>query len=261
MTLILHLIILALVQGITEFLPVSSSGHLVVAKQLLNLNHGIELEIWLHVATLAAVIVFFRRDLVRLIRFRRASSTDEPEHQWLHLILLSSVITGFLGILAKDFFESAYTYPKLVMVLLIINGLILFATKSRNDKNITINWKIAAILGAVQALAILPGISRSGITITCLFLLGVRLDHAFKYSFLASIPVIFGAFLLKLKDGAFASIAPLELFTSFVVAFFAGICALNILKRVMILKKFHVFGYYCILVGIIGLVLMIDISS
>lgn len=240
-------IILGLVQGFTEFLPVSSSGHLVILERLFGLSEqGVAISIVMHLGTLVSVVFFFYRDIIEALCSRRT----------ILFILVVTCITGAIGVLGKDFFEALFSSVKAVAIGWIATGVILLLTKRfmRGDRK-TVTLKDAAILGITQGIAIIPGVSRSGITISTLLYRKIEKMTGFTLSFLVSIPVIAGAALLEAKKIHFAvSGDPRQLTVGFFCSFAAGLVALWVLKRVIILAKFHFFAYYCFVCALVTLI-------
>ena len=243
--------ILGIVQGLTEFLPVSSSGHLVIMQQLLRMR-GLELElaVVVHLGTCLAVCIFFRKDLVKLLRDRRR----------IGLVLLVTAVTGAIGILGKGFFERLFTSIHATAGALCVTGGILIASKKHNNasrQKLTV--QDAGVLGIVQGLAIIPGISRSGITISTLLFRGVSRRESFTFSFLASIPAVLGAAVLEFADMDCACTVSdnLGVFAvAFTASFISGLFALWLLRLMMQRAVFHYFGYYCLFVGVITFIMV-----
>lgn len=239
-------ILLGIIQGLTEFLPVSSSGHLVIMQNIFGITENqLAISVVLHLGTVFALIVFFFKDIVQTLR----------NIKLLLLIIVVSIITGIIGILGKDFFESLFSSVKLVAIALIVTGIMLILTrKFMHAKRNIMGIKDAIILGFTQAIAIIPGISRSGITISTLLFRRIDRETSFKFSFLASIPAIIGATLLEAKKINFALKTDLlNLVVGFIVSLLSGILALWILKLVLQRAKLYYFGYYCIFIAIITL--------
>ncbi|MCM8770256.1 MAG: undecaprenyl-diphosphate phosphatase [Candidatus Omnitrophica bacterium] len=246
----LKCIILGLVQGLTEFLPISSSGHLVILGNIFGLQ-GSELfiTVFLHLATALALVVFFIKDIFRAMRDIRL----------LMLILTVTLITGLIAISAKDFFESFFSNPKSVAVFLFITGVILISTMAmragkRDIKKL--KFMDALILGVTQGLAIIPGISRSGTTLSLLLFRNLDYEAAFKFSFLAAIPAIVGAAILEFKNFPAIKINKIDLSVAFMISFVTGLFSLFILKKIMIKRKFYLFGYYCIAIAVITFIFL-----
>ncbi|MDD5617962.1 MAG: undecaprenyl-diphosphate phosphatase [Candidatus Omnitrophica bacterium] len=273
----LKLILLGIVQGATEFFPVSSSGHLVILQKILGVDQNVVfLDAVLHLGTLFALVIFFSGDIVILFSkfitalydtFFRGKifyiwRYDEKVRLCVYIIIVT-FITGYIGLWGKDFFESQFESVNTVLFSLIFMSFILYATKNSDSgqrylRHITI--RDAIFLGLVQAIAIIPGISRSGITISLLLFLNMDKESAFKFSFLASIPVILGAFIVKLKDtqGVTQGIPFSYLSSGFISSFVGGLVALYILNFILKRKKgFYKFSYYCFFVAMVILVMKI----
>jgi len=247
---------LGLVQGLTEFLPVSSSGHLVIIQKLLNLGEQIEFDVFLHFATLIAVLIFFRNDILEILKGILGKS--ETGLKTLTGIIIGTVPTAIIGLLFKDFFEEKFSQPKTVAAMLLVTGFILwfssvFSKSDTVDKTYS-NTKITDFLlvGLFQGIAIMPGISRAGITISAALLLGFNRAWAFKYSMLLSVPTILGAGLLELKNFSVNT----NILAGGIIAILSGIIALYILSKIVIGKKFYIFSYYLWTVGIVGLLFL-----
>ena len=204
-----HAVLLAILQGFTEFLPVSSSGHLVLAQELLNLHESqmIIFDVFVHFGTLISVVFVFWKDILEILRsFVKAFGTlklkeeyKKTEHFRLGVaIIIGSIPAGFVGLLYRHQIEAAFTDPKLVAMNLVITGLILFLTRlSKPVHGKKVGLVSAFIIGLAQAVAILPGISRSGSTMSTALYLKTSPVQAARFSFLLSVPVIAGASLLE----------------------------------------------------------------
>lgn len=242
-------ILLGIIQGITEFLPVSSSGHLVIVQHILGINQNeIAISVILHLGTVFALVVFFFKDLLKLF----------TNFRLLMFLLVVTVITGIIGLLGKDFFENLFSSTMPIAIALIITGIMLILTKKfMAGKRNNISFKDAAILGFTQGIAIIPGISRSGITISTLLFRKIDRENSFRFSFLVAIPVIFGAAILELKKIDFViKTESRNLLAGFMVSFLVGLLSLNFLKIVLKKAKFYYFGYYCIIIGVITLIFL-----
>ena len=264
---IFRFIILGAVQGLTEFLPVSSSGHLVIFQKLLNIAEGnVSFDIIIHLASLSAVIFFFRYDFLGIFRklshlnknaaVVRVDKGEIPEPNYPKIILFifyASLVTAFLGFKFKAGFESLFSSLSSVAIGLVITGIILFLTKfkaevkAKNQDSLNI-WD-GLIVGLAQGLSIVPGISRSGATISTGLFLNIERRLAVRLSFLLSIPAILGAAILKIKDLEAVSIAPAYLAASFISAFIFSFLALKLLVLLVEKLKLHYFAYYCWLVA------------
>jgi len=242
-------IILGIIQGLTEFLPVSSSAHLVIMQKVLGISsQQVVLTIVLHLGTLLALAVFFFKDILNTLRNARL----------VLLIIIVTAITGVIGIFGKDFFIGLFSSIRSVAFALIITGIILIMSKRfKETKGSAISIKDAVIFGLTQGFAIIPGISRSGITISTLLFRGLDRKTAFRFSFIASIPAVFGAVLLEAKDISCALNIDLKNFAiGFTASFLSGIFALYTLRIILNKTRFYYFGYYCILVALAALVFL-----
>lgn len=235
-------LILGLLQGLTEFLPVSSSGHLVIAQYFFGLlTPPVFFDVFLHLATALAIIVILWRSLLSL------------DKKTLGFILLASLPAGIIGVLLNSSIAALFSSVKLVAVALLITGLLLFFTRYffSQAKNTCLNWQNTLIIGLFQALAIIPGISRSGSTISAGIFAKLQPELVFNFSFLLALPAIFGAVLLQLKDSNFSSsFLDLPLAVGFVAAFISGLFALKILKKFVSQGNFSFFAYYCLALGL-----------
>jgi undecaprenyl-diphosphatase len=269
----LKYIFLALLQGLTEFLPVSSSGHLVFYQKIFDFQEPLLLfDIILHLATALSVIVFLKKDLAVIIfdsikgcqkivsgeKFKTVFKMNGG-FRLAVLVLLAMVPSIIFGLLLNEFADKLFGSLKVISVTFLINGGILFATKiisqGKRDK---INLKDALFIGIMQAIAIFPGISRSGSTIACGIFRGLDKNSAARFSFILSVPTILAAAIFKLKDGLGAiNVGFITLSFSFLVAFISGYFSLIVLSKMIARAKFHYFAYYCWLMGIISLVLFL----
>lgn len=249
-------IVVGIVQGLAEFLPISSSGHIVLTQFLLGMeSSGILFEIALHVGTLLSVLVFFRKQLWRMTMSLWRKDLGE-ERKWIGLLALATVPAVLLVLTPLGgLFESAYENPVLVSGLLLVTGSLLLAPKVIKAKSKELTWKTALVMGIGQAFAILPGISRSGSTITAGLLSGVKAEKAAEFAFLMSIPAIVGA-VLKEKD-AFAQLSSdlvLPYALGALAAFLSGLFAVYLVLGAIRRGKFAYFAYYCFAAGILGMI-------
>jgi undecaprenyl-diphosphatase len=245
---IIESIILGLIQGLTEFLPVSSSGHLVIAQDLLGMNEpGVTLEVMLHFGTLLSVFWVFGRDFVELLRFPR----DAGQRRFLLLLVAGAIPTAIIGILLSKYMEFIFGSTLVVGVMLLVTGglLKMLTILPVGDKDAgKMKFKDALWIGLLQGFAVIPGISRSGATITAAIWRGLDRAAAVRYSFMLAAPVIFGVTLLEVKDMIEAGIAQAMLLNYAVgglVAFLAGVVAIKTFIRLLKQQKFQYFAYYC----------------
>jgi undecaprenyl-diphosphatase len=249
-----QVIFLAVVQGLTEFFPVSSSGHLVLFQKLFLIKEPpIFFDVLVHVGTLFAILVFFRKE-IRSLLVGLLKNKKEEKKDFFNL-LFASIPIFIVGFLVKDYLKEIFSSVKLVGFSLLLTSLFLFLTKFFNQKNKNFNFKSAFLVGLFQALAIIPGISRSGSTISAGLFSGIRQEKAFKFSFLLSIPAIIGALflqLLELKNNT--DLLLLQAILGMIVSFAVGFLSLKFLKRIVVNSQLWIFGFYCFLLGIASLV-------
>ncbi len=245
-------IVLGLVQGLTEFLPVSSSGHLVMYQQFLPAPEmEILFDLVLHLGTLLPIMWLYRADLAAMVVSplrERGRLSERPGTRLLLLIGAGSVPTAIIGLVFQDFFEALFSTPSTLAVTFAITGLLLHATRfaPQGDSNErTVSFGVALAIGVVQGLAIAPGISRSGSTIAVALFLGLSREYAARYSFLLSIPAICGAFLLKASDVNWAHIDLAPLLVGGLAAALSGYLALLWLLKLVQTGDFSKFRWYC----------------
>ncbi len=250
--------ILGIVQGIAEFLPISSSGHLVIVGELLKQLGGstvpaesATMSIALHLGTLFAILVVYRRELPGIIR----------DFSLLRLIMLATIPVGVVGLLFKDPVETIFNTPLLAGEALIVTAIFLLIGRHlqrRQSLSTEMTAVSAGMIGVFQAVAIIPGISRSGITIAAGLACGLTRDQAARFSFLIAIPAIGGAALVKAKDlitgqvAVNSNFAPVALGT--LIAFVVGIAALTWLLKIVTADRLHWFACYCLVAGIVTII-------
>jgi undecaprenyl-diphosphatase len=266
---LLQAALLGLLQGVTEFLPVSSSGHLVLAQSLFHLQeNSLLLDTILHLGTVGAIILFFWRDLWLLALSLRSpfqlglsgAWRDDPYFRLLIWLGIATLPAGLAGVLFNDWFEAAFNSPRMVGLAFFVTAGLLFLSRLAGKTGIPLvklGWRQTLIVGFAQAVAVTPGISRSGSTIVAGLLSGLDREAAGRFGFLLAIPVILGAVLLqvlKVKDlpPGFIAVA----LTGFVVSFVSGYLSLRILLHFVRRGRLHWFGGYCVLAGLFALLLM-----
>ena len=260
-------IILGIIQGLTEFLPVSSSGHLVLGQIFFGITESqLPFDISVHMGTLLAVLVVYASDiraiLVSVFGFiSKAVSLKPMAHllkedknlQLAGLILIGSIPTAFIGLVIKQFEHILFASEVLVGFMLILTGTILWTSKNfyfSKSKKDGFSIKKALIIGVGQGLAVIPGISRSGTTIALGMFLGLDRHNAAKFSFLLSIPAILGAQILSIKDmiNSGLVIDSITIYAT-IVSFITGLLALKLLLSLVHSGRFHLFAPYCWLIG------------
>lgn len=260
-------ITLGIVQGLTEYLPVSSSGHLVIFERLFDVEaHDLIFEVLLHLGTLLAVVIFFRKKLLQIIRsffsyhLGRARSSDDKRYALMGwYLILGTIPAAVVGLLAKDYIEMAFASAKWSAGMLLVTAAVLILTKWAKERDGNLNIKRTILIGLAQAVAIMPGISRSGSTISTGMFLGVRKSEAAEFSFLLSIPAILGATVLKLPD-FIGELGNTDLIENYLAgaaaAAIVGYLSIAFLMKVIQRGKFFYFGLYCAAVGILGIIFL-----
>ena len=261
-------IIIGIVQGLTEFLPVSSSAHLVFIQNILGVQSSLAFDTFLHLGSLLAVLWFFRADIIKMIlswisslsdilhgRFREGFY-DDPYKRLAWYVIIATIPVGLAGVFFEDSVDALFSGALYVPAFfLFVTGTILYLSQrmtsgSINFRNIT--GKHALFMGLGQACAILPGLSRSGTTIAAGLVAGLDKEFAAKFSFILSIPAILGAFILQVKDiGSAMDANFLPVFLGFVAAFISGYIAIKWMLDLIQKRNLDIFAYYCWIVGIV----------
>lgn len=257
---LIQMIFLAVVQGLTEFLPVSSSGHLVLLQSLLGTREGdVFFDVVLHCGTLGSVVFAYRHEIGRLLRF------DGAAIRYLVSLAVATLPAVAFGLLAQDLIESLFHSPAFVGVGLLISAAALLSTRASSAERDeeSSHWEPVPVhpvrslaIGMAQALAILPGVSRSGMTISASLWSGLARSEAARFSFLLSIPAIGGALVLQLFSGEPMPASQWAgVLSAAVVAFFVGLLALRWTALAVVKAHFWKFGFYCLVLG--GVVLVV----
>ena len=264
----LKYIILGIIQGITEPLPISSSGHLVIFKNLFNLNslNDLNFEIIVNFASFLAISFIYRKDIIKLIKdsinyLKTKNYKYYHSFKYVLLIILACIPAGILGLLFKDKIDLISSNVKYIGIALLITSLALFIVKKidgiKNDNDIT--YKDSFIIGLFQGIALLPGISRSGATLTGGLLRNIKKEDAVKFSFMLYLPISIASFILGIKDFTTSSNFN-NLYISYILGFifslfttyFATKWFINIIKK----KKLIYFSLYCLIAGLLVLIFM-----
>lgn len=258
-------LLLGLVQGLTEFLPVSSSGHLALAQILMGWEEPpIAYDVLLHFSTMVATAVFFWSDIVYLLTGWCAGIFDPTRRSgegWRYgwAIILGTMATAPVAFLVEDFAERWFASPSAVGVALLITATLLWVSTSRREGSVPVSAALGALMGLAQGIAVVPGLSRSGATISAGLIAGARRKDAFRLSFLLSLPAIAGATLIQCLrmesiDG-FITALPSGWLVGCVLASASGYLALVFLRRVVISGRFKAFAVYCAALGAISILL------
>jgi undecaprenyl-diphosphatase len=247
--------LLGIVQGLTEFLPISSSGHIEISKVILgssfDKNEGLLFTIILHFATALSTMFIFRKDIIDVFKGLLTKKWNESKKFSLS-ILISMIPAVFIGLLYENFINSLFNGSLiLVAAMLYITGLLLFLSDFLKLKKKEITYKNSFIIGLAQAIAILPGISRSGATIATSVIMGIDREKAARFSFIMVIPLIFGSMFKSMIDYDFnlESFNILSLLIGFISAFITGLFACKWMIRLVKSSKLYYFSIYCWIVG------------
>ncbi len=249
MVTLIEALILAVVQGLTEWLPVSSSGHLVITQTVLGLNPPLIFDVMLHVGTLIVVLTVFRKDIVDIIKAVIKRDFETEEGKLALFIFVGSVPIAIIGFVFYDFFKSLFSNLLAVGVAIIITGSVIFVSEKRIG-NRKMGILDSLLIGLAQAVTIIPGISRSGITVATGLLRKIDKTKAFRYSFLLSVPAVIGATVMESRDLVLGNMDMAPLFLGATISMIVGYVSLKLLKKIVMNEKFHLFAYYCWTVGI-----------
>lgn len=271
---VLHTFILGLVQGLCEFLPVSSSGHLALLQKFFNFDDSgaLAFDLLLHCATVLVVIIFFRLEIFNLIVHWTGgffSPLERERGEWLYgwYIIIATIITALIGLPLKGIVEKAMSSPLSVGGGLLLTAMLIALVPLMAEHQGLLSLKAAILIGVVQGFAVFPGLSRSGSTIAVALLLGVSVSEAFRFSFLISVPAVLGASLLELlklfkeSDGLKAAAATLPdgVLWAVIAAFVSGWIALKLMKSLVLSGRWAYFSLYCLLLGSAAILFSLDI--
>jgi undecaprenyl-diphosphatase len=246
---ILEALSLGLVQGFTEWLPISSSGHLVIIQTLLNIAVPSDFDIVIMAGTIVALILYFRTKIFSLCTGIVAG--ERTAINYAVLIIVSGIPTGIIGFAGRHFFKSLFGQPVIVSILIIITGIFLFIASWPWQKNQTaqITVKSALLIGIAQGIAVAPGISRSGATIGTAVILGIKPRDAAEFSFLIGIPAMTIAAVLTFLEEPASGTGLTLLFVAIIAAFIAGYASIGVFMKIFEENRLYYFAPYCILTG------------
>lgn len=253
----LRIILLAVVQGVTEFLPVSSSGHLVILQHFAGMDApGQALEVMLHLGSLFSILFFFRSRIIFWLKGLFAG--DHHARRFFFALLVSMVPVLVAYPLAHKWFDDAFESPRFAALMLLCSGVVLLSLYRLKERTLALDISKGIMIGFAQVFALLPGISRSGITIVTARHVGLSADDAVEFSFLMSIPLLALAGLRQAirLDPVSCGISPLILVTGLFVSALVGYVALFLLVKLLKSHRFRYFGWYCLAAGGIGLMVL-----
>ena len=249
MVTLIEALFLAVVQGLTEWMPVSSSGHLVITQTVLGLNPPLIFDVMLHVGTLIVVLTVFRKDIADIIKAVIKRDFETEEGKLALFIVVGSVPIAIIGFVFYDFFKSLFSNLLAVGVAIIITVSVIFFSEKRMG-NRKMGILDSLLIGLAQAVTIIPGISRSGITVATGLLRKIDKTKAFRYSFLLSVPAVIGATVMESRDLVLGNMDMAPVFLGATISMIVGYVSLKLLQKIVMNEKFHLFAYYCWTVGI-----------
>jgi undecaprenyl-diphosphatase len=252
-------IILGFIQGVTEWLPISSTGHLRIAERFLGLTVPLLFDVTLHVGTLMIILLFFRKDIKIILAALVKGDFKSENGKLISLIIVGTAPTALIGAAFSNAIETYFSSFLPIAGAFIICGVALYCSKSRKERKENITYLTALAIGTAQGIALIPGISRSGLTIAIALLLGIRRERAFKFSFLLSVPAVIGALGLTLYEQhemlTLVGVGLTEILVGIAVSLVVSYFALKLLWKALAGKKFYLFAFYCWLIGTVLLAL------
>lgn len=255
---IFQAIIIGIIQGLTEFLPVSSSGHIELSKAILgvNLDNNLEFSIAVHVATVLSTLLVFRKEIIDLFSGFFSFKLNDQTH-FVFKLLISAIPVGVIGVLFKDQVEFLFEGNLAVVgLMLLVTAILLVLTRLVKPKTTKpIGYIDSIIIGLAQAAAVMPGLSRSGTTISTGLLLGKNRDEVARFSFIMVIIPVLGAAFLDIMKGDISNIISWPVIAGFIAAFVSGFLACSFMLRIVRKGNLYWFALYCALVGIVALFL------
>jgi undecaprenyl-diphosphatase len=252
-------IILGFIQGVTEWLPISSTGHLRITEQLLGLTLPLLFDVTLHVGTLVVILLFFRKDIKQILAALAKGDFRSENGKLIPLIIVGTVPTALIGLVFSNTIETYFSSYLPIAGAFITCGVVLYLSKTGTEQKENITYMAALAIGTAQGIALIPGLSRSGLTIATALLLGVRREKAFKFSFLLSVPAVIGALGLTLYEQhemlTLVGVGWTEILIGITVSIVVSYFALKLLWKALAGKKFYLFAFYCLLIGAVLLAL------
>ena len=253
---ILQALILGIVQGVTEWLPISSSGHLVLFQRLFGINVPTAFDIFLHFGSLLVILYYFRKDILKILDSLFKWKTKSEDFKMIWYVFIASIPAGIVGLFFLRFFESLFHSLLAVGLAMLINAMILFSTRFiKGEKKISADKSFFVGLG--QAISITPGISRSGTTISFGLISKIKKEDAFKLSFLMAIPALLFANLIEMKALLSSNIEIWSLITGLITSVVVGYASISSLFKLIKQNKLHYFAYYSLILGLIIILYLI----
>ncbi len=244
---VLEALFLGVLQGFTEWLPISSSGHLVIFQALLGISVPPDFDILIMAGTIAALILYFRKKIYSL--FRGILAGDHSAMRYVALIIIAGFPTAVIGLDFKLFFKSLFGQPFIVSILIIVTGLFLFVASRKKNNTAEVNTTSALLIGIAQGIAVAPGISRSGSTIGTALLMGIKPKEAAEFSFLIGIPAMIVAAGITYMEGPGSEIGLMPLVAAVIAAFIAGYGSIGLFMKLLEENRLYYFALYCVIAG------------
>jgi undecaprenyl-diphosphatase len=254
-------ITLGFIQGVTEWLPISSTGHLRITEQLLGLTLPLLFDVTLHVGTLAIILLFFRKDIKLVLMALVKGDFKSENGKLIPLVIVGTVPTALIGLVFSSEIEMYFSSFLPIAGAFITCGAVLYLSKTGQEQKESITYMAALAIGTAQGIALIPGLSRSGLTIATALMLGLRREKAFKFSFLLSVPAVIGALGLTLyqqHETLTLVVGWTEIFVGIAVSLVVSYFALKLLWKALAGKKFYLFAFYCWLLGAVLLALSLS---
>jgi len=247
-------LILGLVQGLAEWLPISSTAHLRIVEHFFGLAATPLFNVVLHAGTLVVVVLYFRKDVIDILSALAHMDFRSGRGHLIPLIVVATVPTAIIGLLYVAFLEDVLQTMLAIGVTLLIGATVVYVSKNGSEKTDVITYKTALAMGVAQGLAVFPGLSRSGVTVSTALLLGLKREEAFRFSFLLSIPAILGDLIVETYKQrgqlAIQNVGSVELLAGVIVAMVVGYLAIGFVSRIVESRRLHYFAFYTWLLGI-----------
>jgi len=255
-------IILGFIQGVTEWLPISSTGHLRIAERFLGLAVPLLFDVTLHVGTLIIILLFFRKDIKIILAALVKGDFKSENGKLIPLIIVGTIPTALIGVVFNNAIETYFSNFLPIAGAFITCGVVLYFSKTGQERKENITYLEALAIGTAQGVALIPGLSRSGLTIAIALLLGIRREKAFTFSFLLSVPAVIGALGLTLYEQhetlTLAGVGLTEILVGIAVSLVVSYFALKLLWKALAGKKFYLFAFYCWLLGAVLIALSLS---